>query len=158
VKIGLLPSYSKIIVASEYALEREAIIKLLTSEKEFEIIAQASSANDIKEILNSAISGDILILDADMSSLDIFEIMKLIKEKSPCLKVLLLTSKYDPERIMGAIFAGCLGYISKNASATELAKSVRALTRSEVWIERKLMSKVILRMSDFYFNTLSSRH
>jgi DNA-binding NarL/FixJ family response regulator len=59
---------------------------------------------------------------------------------------------------MGAIFAGCLGYISKNASATELAKSVRALTRSEVWIERKLMSKVILRMSDFYFNTLSSRH
>ncbi len=156
--IGVLSNYSKIIVASEYALEREAIIKILTSEKELEIIAQASSTNDIEEILNGPISGDILILDADMTSLDILKIMQFIKEKSPRLKVLLLTSKYDPERIMGAIFAGCLGYINKNASSTELAKSVRALTRSEVWIERKFMSRVILRWSDFYINTLSSRH
>jgi DNA-binding NarL/FixJ family response regulator len=153
-----LANHSKVILAIEYALEREAMIKLLTSEKDLEVIAQASSTNDIKEILNSAIAGDILILDADMSCLDVFRFMKLIKEKSPRLKVLLLTSEYDLERIMRAIFAGCLGYISKNASATELAKSLRALTRSEVWIERKLMSKVILRFSDFYINTLSSRH
>lgn len=153
-----MSNHSKVIVASEYALEREAIIKILSSERELEIIAQVASTNDITEILNDGISGDILILDADMSSLDIFKIMKAIKEKSPRLKVLFLTSEYDPERIMGAIFAGCLGYISKNASATEFVKSVRALTRSEVWIERKLMSKVILRFSDFYINTLSSRH
>jgi DNA-binding NarL/FixJ family response regulator len=153
-----LANHSKVILAIEYALEREAMIKLLTSEKDLEVIAQASSTNDIKEILNSAIAGDILILDADMRCLDVFRFMKLIKEKSPRLKVLLLTSEYDLERFMGAIFAGCLGYISKNASATELAKSLRALTRSEVWIERKLMSKVILRFSDFYIHTLSSRH
>lgn len=150
--------HSKLILAIEYALEREALIKLLTSDKDLEIVAQASSINDIEEILNGAISGDILILDADMSSLDVFKIMKLVKEKSPRLKVLLLTSRYDPGRIMGAIFAGCLGYISKNASALEFVKSVQALTRSEVWIERRLMSKVIRRFSNFYIDTMSNRH
>jgi DNA-binding NarL/FixJ family response regulator len=134
------------------------MIKLLTSEKDLEIIANASSTSDIEKILNSSISGDILILDADIGDLDIFKIMKVVKEKSPDLKVLFLTSGYDREKIIGAIFTGCMGYISKNASAAELAKSIRALTRSEVWIERRLMSKVVRRMSDFYITALSSRH
>lgn len=153
-----MSNHSKVILAIEYALEREAMIKLLTSEKDLEVIAKASSTNDIEEILNSSISGTILILDADMSSLDVLAIMKLVKEKSPRLKVLLLLSEYDPERIMEAICAGCLGYITKNAYAAELVKSVRALTRAEVWIERRFMSNVIRRLSDFYIDTLSSRH
>ena len=153
-----MSNHSRVILAIEYALEREALIKLLTHDKDLEIIAQATSINDIEGILNSAISGGILILDADMSGLDVFKIMKLLKEKSPGLKVLLLTSGYDPERIIEAIFAGCLGYINKNASAPEFVKSVRAIARSEVWIERKLMSKVIHRLSDFYIDTISSFH
>jgi DNA-binding NarL/FixJ family response regulator len=61
--------------------------------------------------------------------------------------VLLLTEKYNEERIVEAICAGSLGYVLKSASASELIRSVRALINGEVWIERKMMAKVIFKLS-----------
>ena len=152
-----MSNYSNIIVGSEYTLEREAIIRLLVSEKDFEIIAQAGSIEEINRLVINQTKADILILDNNISSTHILELMKLIKEKTPGLKVMLLIDNYSEERIIQAICAGCLAYISKNTSASELVKSIRALIRSEVWIERRMMSMVIYKLSDFYIQYLSRR-
>jgi DNA-binding NarL/FixJ family response regulator len=82
-----------------------------------------------------------------MFHLDLLEILRLIRKKAPTLIVLLLTEKYNEERIVGAICAGSLGYVLKSASASELIRSVRALINGEVWIERKMMAKVIFKLS-----------
>jgi DNA-binding NarL/FixJ family response regulator len=82
-----------------------------------------------------------------MFHLDLLEILRLIRKKAPTLIVLLLTEKYNEERIVEAICAGSLGYVLKSASASELIRSVRALINGEVWIERKMMAKVIFKLS-----------
>jgi NarL family two-component system response regulator LiaR len=142
-----LSNYRRVILACEYALDREAILNILASEEDIEIVAEIPRPRDIERLILSQIKAEVLILDIDMFYLDLLEILRLIRKKAPTLIVLLLTEKYNEERIVEAICAGSLGYVLKSASASELIRSVRALINGEVWIERKMMAKVIFKLS-----------
>jgi NarL family two-component system response regulator LiaR len=142
-----LSNYRRVILACEYALDREAILNILASEEDIEIVAEIPRPRDIERLILSQIKAEVLILDIDMFHLDLLEILRLIRKKAPTLIVLLLTEKYNEERIVEAICAGSLGYVLKSASASELIRSVRALINGEVWIERKMMAKVIFKLS-----------
>lgn len=142
-----MSNYRRVILACEYALDREAILNILASEEDIEIVAETPRPRDIERLILSQIKAELLILDIDMFHLDLLEILRLIRKKAPTLIVLLLTEKYNEERIVEAICAGSLGYVLKSASASELIRSVRALINGEVWIERKMMAKVISKLS-----------
>jgi DNA-binding NarL/FixJ family response regulator len=137
----------KLIVACEYALHREAISKILDSEQEIEIVAEASNPLEITEAVRQT-NAAVLLLDMDMNNLDTPKTLRLIRRSNPGLRVLLFAMRYDEKKIVEAICAGSLGYILKSASAPELIKSIRTLARGEVWIQRKVMAKVI---SSFLF-------
>jgi NarL family two-component system response regulator LiaR len=149
-----MPGYRGLILACEYALDREALSNILASEDDLEIVAQVSRSRDIEKLISSKIKADLLILDIDMPYLDLLSTLRLIREKTPALIVLLLLEKYDENRIIEAICAGSLGYILKSTSASELIRSIRALINGEAWIERKIMAKVISKFSHPVSNSL----
>jgi NarL family two-component system response regulator LiaR len=128
-------------------LDREAIFNILASEEGIEIVAQITKPRDIERLILGQVQADLLVLDMNMFNLDLVGILRLLREKSPSLIVLLLVEKYDEKRIFEAVCAGSLGYILKSTSASELIKSIRALINGEAWIERKMMAKVISRFS-----------
>lgn len=113
-----------LIVACEYFLYIEAICKLLNSEEYIEIVAKASTPRDIKDLIKNRIKADLLILDIDMTDLNLLEILDLIGQRTPYLKVILLTDKYDREKFIEVIN---VGYLLKSASARELIKSIQTL-------------------------------
>ncbi len=154
----MLEKFISLIVASEYALNREAICKVLASEKDIRIVAQASSSNDVERIIKNQIKASILILDIDMVNLNLLKTLSLIKTKIPSLNVLLLTTKYDEKKIIQAICHGSLGYILNSADSSELIRSIRALMNGEVWIQRKMMAKVIYEFSFFIKAKSRERH
>ena len=138
----------RIIVAYEYTLYREAIRKVLDSEQDIEIVAEASKPMEIRRVIRQT-KAELLLLDMDMNDLDTPQVLSLIRRKNPGLGVLLFTMRYDERRIVEAICAGSLGYILKSASTSELIRSIRALIGGEVWIQRKMMAKVISKFSSY---------
>lgn len=116
--------HMNLIVACEYFLYIEAICKLLTSEKYIEIVAKASTPRDVKTLIKNEIKADLLILDMDMADLNLPEVLDLVGQRTPYLKIILLTDKYDKEKFIEAIN---VVYILKCASARELIKSIQTL-------------------------------
>lgn len=139
----------RLIVACEYALYREAISRVLASEGDIEIAAEASEVMELKRTIKQT-EANLLLLDMDMTDLNTPEVLSVVREKNPVLGVLLFVMRYEDEkRIVEAICAGALGYILKSTNTGELIKSIRALVQGEVWIQRKMMAKVILKFSSF---------
>jgi len=140
----------KLVLACEYTLYREAISRVLASEVDIEIVAEASNVME----LNGAIKhtrADLILLDMGMNGLNALEVLSLISENNSDLGVLIFMMGYDDEKtIIEAICAGALGYILKSANTVELIKSIRALVQGEVWIQRKMMAKVISKFSSFF--------
>jgi two-component system nitrate/nitrite response regulator NarL len=53
----------------------------------------------------------------------------------------MLTPSMDEATILKALKAGAKGYLSKDASVSDLIKAIEAVHQGELWIERKLMAR-----------------
>lgn len=139
----------KLIIACEYTLYREAISRVLDSEADIEITAEVSNVLELRGTI-SRVKADLILLDIDMDGLKDLEVLSLIRETNSGLGVLIfIMGHHDEKRIVEAICAGALGYILKSANSLELIRSIRALVQGEVWIQRKMMAKVVSRFSSF---------
>jgi DNA-binding NarL/FixJ family response regulator len=65
-------------------------------------------------------------MDLEMPVLDGIEATRAIVAETPRVAVLVLTSFSDQRRITGALDAGAVGYLLKDASAEEVVRGVRA--------------------------------
>ncbi|GCE11592.1 response regulator [Tengunoibacter tsumagoiensis] len=74
---------------------------------------------------------DVILMDVRMEKLGGIEACREIKNLSPTLQVLLITSYPDDEAMAASILAGASGYLIKNVSRAELLKSVRTVAAGE---------------------------
>jgi two-component system, NarL family, response regulator LiaR len=66
-----------------------------------------------------------------------------MKRASPDAKSLLITPSADDARICRALKAGATGYVSKDASVSDLRNAVRGVFRGELWVERRLIVGIL---------------
>ena len=64
-------------------------------------------------------------MDLEMPVLDGIEATRAILAETPATAVLVLTSFSDRRRITGALDAGAVGYLLKDASADEVVRGIR---------------------------------
>ena len=67
-----------------------------------------------------------MLMDIEMPVMDGIEATQQIVAELPATAVLILTSFSDRKRIMGALDAGAVGYLLKDASADEVVRGIRA--------------------------------
>ncbi len=68
---------------------------------------------------------------------------KIIKERLPSCRVLMMTVLAEQEYVQRAIIAGADGYLLKDASRQEVADAIRRVHRKEVVVEPALLRDVI---------------
>ncbi len=59
------------------------------------------------------------------------------------VQVLVYGGRHDDRTVQNLVRMGCMGFIGEGAPAAVLKKAVRALARGEMWIERRLMTRVL---------------
>jgi NarL family two-component system response regulator LiaR len=69
---------------------------------------------------------DVVLMDLQMPVMDGVTATRAIRERSPTVQVLALTSFRDEELVQRALQAGAIGYLLKNVSADDLATAIRA--------------------------------
>jgi DNA-binding NarL/FixJ family response regulator len=68
----------------------------------------------------------VVVMDVRMPVLDGIEATRRLAEQAPAASVLVLTSFSDRRRITGALDAGAVGYLLKDAAAEEVVRGIRA--------------------------------
>ncbi len=103
-----------------------------------EIILKGHGAEDLavvgiaangKEALHrvGALSPDVILMDVRMPVMDGVEATRLIRERHPQAKILILTTFNDDQYVSEALGAGAQGYVLKNVKPEELITSIKAV-------------------------------
>ena len=92
---------------------------------------------------------DIILLDGelDIETGDIDRHVRLIRESVPSAGILLLTIQMDDDNQVSAILAGARGCLHRNSSAQLLARAMRGVRNGEVWLDRRVVPRLIERLS-----------
>jgi two-component system, NarL family, response regulator NreC len=121
---------TRILIVDDHDVVRSGLNVLLRSAPDFAVVGEAA---DGEEALKQAakLKPDIVIMDISMPKLDGIEATRLIKERQPEVKVIILSVHEDEEYAYQILKAGASGYLLKNAGRKEIFEAVRSAMSGE---------------------------
>jgi DNA-binding NarL/FixJ family response regulator len=131
----------RIAITDDHTLFRKSLGMLLNSFNNMQVVLEAANGIELLEKLETT-TVDILLLDLQMPTMDGFESSKLVKEKYPHIKILILTLMSGTDIIEKVINLGVNGYFTKNTPPNELENAIWNLKEDGFYFEDSL-SQVI---------------
>ncbi len=116
----------KILIVDDQKLFAESLRKvLLAEEKSIRSITIAWNGEQALSALSEDVP-DVILMDIHMPVMDGIEATRLIHEKYPEVKILMLTTFGYDDYVKAALEKGAVGYLLKDISTEELLAAVRA--------------------------------
>ncbi|NPV43657.1 MAG: response regulator [Firmicutes bacterium] len=131
----------KIVVADDEQLERQVIKAILENGEEFDvkIVGEACDGeNAIK--LTEKLNPDIIFMDIKMPDIDGLESTKIIKDKFPHVKIIMLTAFDEFSYAQEALKLGALDYLLKPARPHQIINVLKKAIK-EIEMEKKRRQK-----------------
>lgn len=119
-----MPSPIKVIIADDHQMFLDGINEITANLPDVEVVATATNGEEVIHLLER-IPCDLAILDIQMPVQDGLITTRIIKQKFPRVKVLILTMNNELSLIKHMLEAGALGYILKTNGREELARAIR---------------------------------
>ena len=131
-----------VLVVDDQNLVRQALQINLEAESDLEFIGSAKNGVQALEQIELH-NPDVVILDLEMPGMDGFTTLKVITQRFPKTKVLVLSSYEDEDHLNQAIQAGAKGYLHKNTPAVELTTAVRYIYKGYSQFGPGLLEKLV---------------
>jgi two-component system, NarL family, response regulator DesR len=120
----------RVLVAEDQGMVRGALAALLRLEKDIEVVAETGRGD---EVLAAAVAAhpDVVLLDIELPGIDGLTAAAALREALPTSRVMMLTTFGRIGYLRRAIEAGAVGFLLKDAPATELATAIRRVMAGE---------------------------
>jgi DNA-binding NarL/FixJ family response regulator len=151
-----------VLIADDHGIVREGLRRLLESELDIKVCAEASDGREALEMVKKH-EPSLVILDITMPRLGGLEALERLRAEHPVVKVILLSMHGDPQFIRSAATLGVDGYVLKNGRASEVIDAVRAVMKGGSYFSPPVAREIVeqvrspKRGSSEPFTTLSGR-
>ncbi|MBA3066267.1 response regulator transcription factor, partial [bacterium] len=138
----------KIFLADDHNLFREGLRRLLETEKDFDVADGFDSGEALRDYIFSNkhsrdLSGSIILLDINIPGINGIQLTRMVKEKFPEIKILILSMYEDESHILQAFNAGCDGYTIKTMPSSEIINAIKQIAAGRTIVPRSLTPKLV---------------
>ena len=131
----------KILLADDQTILTEGIKSVLETCRDFEIVGTAQDGVEAVE-LAAKLNPDVVLMDIRMPNMNGVVATKRIKENTPDIKIIVLTTFDDSDYILSAINNGASGYLLKDIGATALIDSIKNAYAGDTILPSKIAKKI----------------
>jgi DNA-binding NarL/FixJ family response regulator len=132
-----------VVVADDQAAVREGLVLLLGTLPGITVVGQAEDGAAAVETV-AASGPQVVLMDLNMPRLDGVEATRRIRADHPQTQVVVLTTYSDDESIIGALQAGALGYLTKDATRAEIGRAVLAAAAGQAVLDPAVQQRLLL--------------
>ncbi|URZ18031.1 response regulator transcription factor [Clostridium felsineum] len=133
---------TNIIIVDDQQIVREGLKMILSLNEEINVLGEASNGMELLEALKD-MTPDVVLMDIRMPIMNGIEATKIVKEKYPTVKVIILTTFDEDEYIFQGLKYGADGYILKDAGSKEIINSIKSALDGSILLNPKVTEKVI---------------
>ncbi len=138
---------TKILLADDHVVMRDALKILLDQQDDFDVISVASDGREAVQLVEEY-KPDIVVMDIEMPNLTGIEATKQIKAASAETKILALSVHTKSRLIARMLESGASGYLPKNCAADELVDSIRTIMNDQSYISPSVVESVVKYLQD----------
>ena len=132
----------RILVADDHTILRDGIRSLLDEDPKIVVVGEAENGQAAVKMAYQ-LEPDVVLMDIAMPILNGLEATRQIKRDLPRVKVLILSMYDDDAYIQQALTYGAMGYILKDASASELLSAIYTVYKGEAVLSPPITRLVI---------------
>lgn len=137
----------KVLIADDQELIRQSLQIVLGIREEISVIGTAGNGNEVIRLVQKE-KPDVILMDVRMPEMDGVQCTRMIKERYPQIKIIILTTFDDDEFVFSALKYGASGYLLKGISMDELEKAIRTVHQGGAMINPGIASKVVELFSE----------
>ena len=131
-----------VLLVEDHQIVREGTRQLLTQWNDIKVTGEAEDGLDAlaqAEILQP----DVIVMDVRLPKMNGIEATRLIANKMPNCKILILSAYDDDSYVFPLLEAGASGYLLKSSSGSELAEAIRSIMNGGTVLSPSIGTKLI---------------
>ena len=132
----------RVIVADDQSAVREGLVLLLGTLPGIVVAGQAADGDAAVELV-AAVQPQVALMDLNMPGCDGVAATRRISAEHPGTRVVVLTTYADDESIIGALQAGALGYLTKDATRAEIGRAVEAAAAGQAVLDPGVQQRLL---------------
>jgi len=119
------PRTARVMLVEDHAAFRQSLAALLSQEPDLEVVAQAGSLAEARQMLNTPL--DVAVLDLSLPDGDGRELIGELRQRNAGISVLVLSVTIRPGHLEEVMKAGADAVLHKVASPPTIVEEVRRL-------------------------------
>lgn len=131
----------RLCIVDDHSFIRESLHTILDGQEDLQVVGMAEDGERALELCER-LKPDVVLMDLEMPNLEGIHATKVIKEKWPDIRVLILSTFQNTERAKEIIRNGADGYLLKSIDSRELAESIRLVYRGGTMITHDLFHRM----------------
>jgi DNA-binding NarL/FixJ family response regulator len=131
-----------VVVADDQSAVREGLVLLLGTLPGIAVVGQAADGEAAVELVAAA-RPQVVLMDLNMPGCDGATATARITAGYPGTRVVVLTTYADDESIIGALRAGALGYLTKDATRSEIGRAIHAAAAGQAILDPSVQQALL---------------
>lgn len=141
-KPDLDPELVRVLLVDDQELVRSGLRRILRRRDGFVVTAECADGAEVPAALaNHTI--DVVVMDLRMKHVDGIQATQRLRAIPDQPPVLALTTFDDDELLSGALRAGAMGFVLKDASAEDLIRAIRTVALGGSWLDPTITGRVL---------------
>ena len=121
-----------VMIVDDHDMVRAGLRTYLMLEPKFNVVAEAGDGEEALKMLREGVPAGqphVILMDLMMPRMDGVEATRAIMKEFPELKIVMLTSFLEDEKVVAAVEAGAVSYVLKTVSAEELIYALQGAVK-----------------------------
>ena len=132
----------RIMIVDDQSLIRDGLAMILNLRPELKVVGTASDGDEVVQKVKQ-LQPEIILMDIRMPRMNGVEGTRLVREKFPYIKVLMLTTFSDSELIFEALEQGASGYLLKDMETDAIAQAILTVHSGGVVLPQDITAQII---------------
>jgi len=132
----------RVLLADDQRVVREGLTLILDLLEDVEVVETASDGEQAVTMAER-LAPDVVLMDLRMPRVDGIEATRRLAASRPRIGVIALTTYADDASVLGALRAGARGYLTKDASAEQIAAAIARVAAGEASLDEAIQTKVV---------------
>ena len=131
----------EILIVDDQKVVRTRIEEVLSAQKEIKVVGTAAGGEQAIALIKS-LKPHVVLIDIEMPGMDGIEVIKILNEQFPLLKLIVISSHDKDEYVRQTIENGAAGYVLKHTSAADLVAAIHAVENGSSYLGAGLLKKI----------------
>jgi DNA-binding NarL/FixJ family response regulator len=132
----------RVLIVDDHGVVRQGLRMYLDLDPDMEVVGEAADGREAVRLAGE-LRPDVILMDLLMPIMDGRTATEEIRRAMPDVEVVALTSVLDENSVGGAIRAGAIGYLLKNADAEQLRQAIRSAAAGQVHLSPEAAARLV---------------